>query len=429
MANVVRRVVIEKLYDNYNYDITFHKDGVTLITGPNGYGKTTVLNIIKNALELNFIYFYELLFKSVTLYFNEYESGSRLIIKKTKSNQEILSDSEMEYDVDILFFNDNARNPKESFTINQKFLRHTRTFDHRMFFEPDVFCIDDDADYRKRYLAMSNQKIKNNFKNYQLFLNDKNCLFIKEQRILSSKPMDDEEEMFTIKQLAADLKERYSIQKSRYTDEGQKIDSSFVERLLGRKYKEYEKEDYLQKIVALEKIVGEYKKFGLISNYSFVGKFDSEFKPALSLYIDDMFQKIGVYDDFFRQLSLFNRFVNGKGLSNKVMVLDEKNGVSFRSDSGRVVPLHKLSSGEQNLVILYYRLVFETLPNTILLIDEPENSMHVEWLEKMLADYFVMEGNLKCQMVIATHSPIFIGDNFNVAYDLYGGAYQDWMGR
>ena len=89
--------------------------------------------------------------------------------------------------------------------------------------------------------------------------------------------------------------------------------------------------------------------------------------------------------------------------------------------------MHKLSSGEQNLVILYYRLVFETKPNTLLLIDEPENSMHVEWLEKMLRDYFVMEGDLQCQMVIATHSPIFIGDNFNIAYDLYGGSYQDWM--
>ena len=57
MANVIRRVVIEELYDNYNYDITFHKDGITLITGPNGFGKTTVLNIIKNALEQNFLYF------------------------------------------------------------------------------------------------------------------------------------------------------------------------------------------------------------------------------------------------------------------------------------------------------------------------------------------------------------------------------------
>ena len=138
-----------------------------------------------------------------------------------------------------------------------------------------------------------------------------------------------------------------------------------------------------------------------------------------------MFEKIDVYERFYQQLSLFNQFVNGKGLSNKKMVLNEHDGISFRSDSGRIVPIHKLSSGEQNLVILFYRLVFETEPNTLLLIDEPENSLHVEWLQKMLSDYLVMESNLGCQMIIATHSPTFINGNWDIAYDLDGGSYQN----
>lgn len=427
MANVVRRVVIDGLYDNYNYDITFHKDGVTLITGPNGYGKTTVLNIIKNALEQNFFYFYELLFKGIVLYFDDNENGPRLKITKVKPKQEYLFDEDTVHDLVIEFFNSDVEKPTDCFKIDQEFWGRRGEIFRSRYHDREYAFIDEEFDYLHRRQLRSSYEVRQHFNNFQLFLNDKNCLFIKEQRIFSSSYSGDKEEKYTIMQLAEDLKKRYALQKSRYTDEGQKIDSSFVERLLGRLYKEYEADEYRHKITALEKIVGEYKRFDLISNYSFVGKFDEYFKPALSLYLDDMFKKIGVYDDFFRQLSLFNRFVNGKGLSNKVMILDEKNGISFKSDSGRVVPLQKLSSGEQNLVILYYRLVFETQPNTLLLIDEPENSMHVEWLEKMLADYFVMEGDLKCQMVIATHSPIFIGDNFDVAYDLCGGSYQDWL--
>ena len=99
MANVVRRIVIENLYDNYNYDITFHKGGITLITGPNGFGKTTVLNIIKNALEQNFFYFFELLFKKIVLYFDDSEVGSRLIIDKVKRRQNALFDEEVEYTI------------------------------------------------------------------------------------------------------------------------------------------------------------------------------------------------------------------------------------------------------------------------------------------------------------------------------------------
>ena len=428
MANVIRRVVIEELYDNYNYDITFHKDGITLITGPNGFGKTTVLNIIKNALEQNFLYFYELLFKSIVFYFDDYEIGPRLKISKVKVQQDSMFDNDVEYNLNIGFYDGNVKKPIDTLVIDKKFIRHGRGMFSPFLGEDELdFYDEDEYNARRRYFGRSNQEIMKRFRNFQIFLNDKKCLFIKEQRIFSAKNLNDANEKYTITQLAEDLKMRYAFQKSRYTDESQKIDSSFVERLLGRNYEAYEETEYHERISALEKIVDNYKKFGLISNYSFVGQFDKDFKPALSLYIDDMFKKIEVYDSFFRQLSLFNTFVNGKGLSNKTMILDEKSGISFRSDSGRVVPLKKLSSGEQNLVILYYRLVFETEPNTLLLIDEPENSIHVEWLERMLSDYFVMESDLKCQMIIATHSPIFIGDNFNVAYDLYGGSYQDWM--
>lgn len=428
MANVIRRVVIEELYDNYNYDITFHKDGITLITGPNGFGKTTVLNIIKNALEQNFLYFYELLFKSIVFYFDDYEIGPRLKISKVKVQQDSMFDNDVEYNLNIGFYDGNVKKPIDTLVIDKKFIRHGRGMFSPFLGEDELdFYDEDEYNARRRYFGRSNQEIMKRLRNFQIFLNDKKCLFIKEQRIFSAKNLNDANEKYTITQLAEDLKMRYAFQKSRYTDESQKIDSSFVERLLGRNYEAYEETEYHERISALEKIVDNYKKFGLISNYSFVGQFDKDFKPALSLYIDDMFKKIEVYDSFFRQLSLFNTFVNGKGLSNKTMILDEKSGISFRSDSGRVVPLKKLSSGEQNLVILYYRLVFETEPNTLLLIDEPENSIHVEWLERMLSDYFVMESDLKCQMIIATHSPIFIGDNFNVAYDLYGGSYQDWM--
>ena len=197
--------------------------------------------------------------------------------------------------------------------------------------------------------------------------------------------------------------------------------------MLSKEQTVYNEKEYLNRVNQLNKYVDAYKQFGLISNLGFIGEYKEDFKTALTLYIEDMFKKIAVYDDFYRQLSLFNRFVKGKVVLKKKMILNEKEGISFVSDSGRNVPLHKLSSGEQNLVILYYRLVFETEPNTLLLIDEPENSLHVEWLEKMLKDYLVMEGDLKCQMIIATHSPIFIGDNWEIAYDLCGGSYQDRM--
>ena len=195
--------------------------------------------------------------------------------------------------------------------------------------------------------------------------------------------------------------------------------------MLSQEFHECDAEEYKQRAYELNKYVETYQKVGLISNFELIGDYNEKYKTVLSLYLEDMFDKISVYDRFYRQLSLFYQFVNGKGLSNKKMILNEKDGFCFITDSGNYVPLQKLSSGEQNLVILCYRLVFETAPNTLLLIDEPENSFHVEWLEKMLSDYLVMEGDLKCQMIIATHSPIFVNGHWDIAYDLFGGSYQD----
>lgn len=427
MANIVKRVVIEKLYDNYDYDITFDKNGVTLITGPNGYGKTTLLNIIKNALGLNFWYFYDLLFSSITIYFDVKESAKLVIKRNLSKKNNPMADEVDDYKISIAFYLNNNRKALERYSYDSYDYRHYREFYSPTYMRHGSIFIDDDMpDMSMRFRDRSEYEIRKNFRNYGMFVNDKNCLFIKEQRILSTKKGDDEEK-YTITQLALDLKEKYAEQKSHYTDEGQKIDSSFIQRLLSKQQTVYNEKEYLNRVNQLNKYVDAYKQFGLISNLGFIGEYNEDFKTALTLYIEDMFKKIAVYDAFYRQLSLFNSFVNGKGLSNKRMVLNEKDGISFVSDSGRNVPLHKLSSGEQNLVILYYRLVFETEPNTLLLIDEPENSLHVEWLEKMLRDYLVMEGDLKCQMIIATHSPIFIGDNWEIAYDLCGGSYQDRM--
>ena len=39
-------IKIEKLFDIFDYHIEFKKEGITILTGPNGYGKTTVLKIL-----------------------------------------------------------------------------------------------------------------------------------------------------------------------------------------------------------------------------------------------------------------------------------------------------------------------------------------------------------------------------------------------
>lgn len=76
------------------------------------------------------------------------------------------------------------------------------------------------------------------------------------------------------------------------------------------------------------------------------------------------------------------------------------------------VPVTMLSSGEQFIVLLTVSAVLAT--DSVLLIDEPENSLHIKWQSEIQS---LLE-NAKCvQTIITTHSP-FIGVNAKNLRDL-----------
>lgn len=61
---------IKNLFGLYNYNIEFfHKDEdkLTILTGPNGYGKTTVLTILDNLSPESLYYFYLLKYETIKI--------------------------------------------------------------------------------------------------------------------------------------------------------------------------------------------------------------------------------------------------------------------------------------------------------------------------------------------------------------------------
>ena len=85
----------------------------------------------------------------------------------------------------------------------------------------------------------------------------------------------------------------------------------------------------------------------------------------------------------------------------------------FVADNGSEVPLSDLSSGEQQLLILYSQLLFEVQPGTLVMIDEPELSMNVVWQRKFLDDLQRIVELRKFDVLIATHSPQIITDKWD----------------
>jgi len=74
-----------------------------------------------------------------------------------------------------------------------------------------------------------------------------------------------------------------------------------------------------------------------------------------------------------------------------------------------VFTLDELSTGEKTLLSKVLYLYFQDYKDKVVLIDEPELSLHPSWQNKVLKIYenFAKENN--CQIIIATHSPHIIG--------------------
>ncbi len=80
--------------------------------------------------------------------------------------------------------------------------------------------------------------------------------------------------------------------------------------------------------------------------------------------------------------------------------------------------LKDLSSGEQHEVVLLYELIFKAKPNTTVLIDEPEISLHITWQNDFLKDLMQIIKLQSIQVIIATHSPQIINENWDLTVNL-----------
>ncbi|MBK5219381.1 MAG: AAA family ATPase [Thermoleophilia bacterium] len=103
-------------------------------------------------------------------------------------------------------------------------------------------------------------------------------------------------------------------------------------------------------------------------------------------------------------LQLFSDFLNER-LSNKHVELNQQFGIAVMLDSGDQIRPSQLSSGEQQLLALAYELLFGSEPETIVLLDEPELSLHVAWLQGLLTAFSDMGDSRGLQFLIASHSP------------------------
>src|SRR5690606_12264460 len=103
----------------------------------------------------------------------------------------------------------------------------------------------------------------------------------------------------------------------------------------------------------------------------------------------------------------------------KRILISKNFGLKVLDDNDNHLELIQLSSGEQEILVLFYQLIFETTEK-LLLIDEPEISLNIAWQKELLEDFkkIVQVKNGDVNIVISTHSPQIISNNWGIQIDL-----------
>jgi predicted ATPase len=94
----------------------------------------------------------------------------------------------------------------------------------------------------------------------------------------------------------------------------------------------------------------------------------------------------------------------GKTLSN------DSTKLVFLKDNAIGIYPKELSSGEKQLLIILLTVLLERGEEYILMLDEPEISMHISWQYKLID--MILQLNPNVQIVLTTHSPMIFSDGW-----------------
>jgi len=289
----ISRISVKKLFGIFSHDIPLnHDDRITIIYGPNGYGKTFTLSLVNELFNPGYDDFYRIPFSEVTVEFDDY-SSLRLM-------------KEQRDDGDILTFRFSRPGKK------------TETF------------------------------------------------------VCEKKPSGDVEEPRWFRTLKKSINIRF---------------------------------------VHTDRLV-RFKRGLDPKDFHAVNDCNEDFR-------DTVINNPDTFDSLSEKISLLMTIINTR-FNYKHLEITRDEGFVFTTSQRRILPPDNLSSGEQHVVMLLYELLFKVEPDSLILIDEPELSLHVVWQQHFIHDLQDIIRLAGFDVLIATHSPQIIHDRWDLAVELKG---------
>ena len=441
----IKKIIVKNLFGIFDHEIPLNmEDHITIIHGPNGFGKTVLLTMLNGLFSSNYNEFFRIPFSELSLIFDD---GSNLLLQKKSADHGkslVLKfnrpPSKQEYYTVRPLIREDLDIPLRGLDVISGLERiGPETWNYlprgeNLSLEEVLIRFGDQLPLpqgkRKKepdWLKEIKESIPIRFIETQRLFRFSN---LRHRREYERKPPMYPAVIKYSEEVADAIQEKLA----EYAALSQSLDRTFPTRLVkGRYASELTPDELRSELNQLEKKRSRLISAGLLDREEEIDlrefqNIDERNMNVLSVYIEDVKKKLEVLDDLTNKIDLLIKIINNRFLYKR-MTISKKDGFIFETSKGEKLPTTKLSSGEQHELVLLYEFLFKVSPNSLILIDEPELSLHVLWQQQFLKDLEDITKLSGFDVLIATHSPQIIHDRWDLTVELKGPKNEEISNR
>lgn len=449
----IKQISVSGLFGTFDHIVQLNtKERITIIHGPNGFGKTAMLRLLNGFFNSRYLVFQTIPFSNFRV---EFDDGSSIeIVKifdgstKSKTADQVTFNFFQPNSDKLTFTTSTVRSIKERSSIEFSIdgldeivpgLRRLGTRNWRYMPTNETLSLEEVIDRFEDFLPATIKQFREEPEWLENLKVNIHVRLIESQRLLNVKPrrsskMSAELMLPTVSAYSEELAQ---LMRDKFTEYGviaQSLDRTFPTRLVKQQASpDLTDEQLREQLNELEVNRSRLIEVGLLdknenSDFQIPPQdIDASTKNILSVYVGDVENKLSVFSEIASKIDLLGRIVNSKfAYSYKEMNFSKEKGFVFKTlynshspDLETLSPTD-LSSGEQHELVLLYELLFKVQPNSLVLIDEPELSLHVGWQAQFLRDLQEITKLTDLDVLMATHSPDIIQDRWDLTVELKG---------